>query len=137
MAAYAEDVGRRIRQARETNRPELSQEAAAHEVGVSVKQYGRWERGESSPRHDKWERLADVLGVPVNDIRGEPPAVAEHELRIQLNRIEEKLDLILAALTQPVEDPVQVAEEAAQRKQARRTSAASGRAGKKRSGRAA
>lgn len=95
MAAYTEDVGRRIRRARESNRPDLSQEAAAHEVGVSVKQYGRWERGESSPRADKWERLAEVLGVPVVEIRGELPAVAEHELRIQLGRLEVKLDALL------------------------------------------
>lgn len=89
MAAYSQDVGRRMREARERNRPDLtSQEAAARELDVSSKQYGRWERGESTPRSDKWELIAEMLRVPVDELRGEPPAIPEDDLRAQLDRIE-------------------------------------------------
>lgn len=106
MADYTQNVGKRIREARERI-PDLSQEAAAREVGVSVKQFGRWERGESQPRRqEKWDRLAEVLGVSVDDLRGEPPEVydPESELRMQVDRLEEKLDAILAALSSPASD---------------------------------
>jgi DNA-binding XRE family transcriptional regulator len=100
MAAYTADVGRRMREARERNRPDLtSQEAAAQEIGVSGKQYGRWERGESQPRSDKWTPIAHMLRVPVEDLRGRPPALPEEELRAQLDRIEAKVDDALSQLS--------------------------------------
>lgn len=96
MAAYTDEVGQRIRRAREANTT-LSQENAAHKIGVSTKQYGRWERGLSTPRPANFERIAEVLGVDITDLRGEPPAITEHELAAQLGRIERKLDALLRA----------------------------------------
>lgn len=99
MSAYMQDVGRRMREARERNRPDLtSHEKAAHELGVSGKQYGRWERGESQPRPDKWSAIAEMLDVSVESLRGSPPIAPEEELRAQLTRIEEKLDAIADAV---------------------------------------
>lgn len=98
MAAYSADVGRRMREARTRNRPDLSQEAAAHEIGVSSKQYGRWETGKSQPRAANWAKIAEVLQVAVDDLRGKPPIAPEQELRDQLDRIETTQDKILGEL---------------------------------------
>jgi transcriptional regulator with XRE-family HTH domain len=101
MADYEEEVGRRIKRARLQNRPDLtSHESAAREFGnISSKQWGRWERGESLPRAANWNRLAEVLQIEVAELRGDPPAIAEHELADQLDRIEAKLDAILATVS--------------------------------------
>jgi DNA-binding XRE family transcriptional regulator len=96
MASLRRRRGQRIREARERNRPELSQEDAAHEMGVSVKTIGRWERGESQPRDKQWEPLARMLKVGVEDLRGQPPIAPEAELKAQLDRIEANQQLLLA-----------------------------------------
>jgi transcriptional regulator with XRE-family HTH domain len=98
MADYAEDVGRRIREARENNRPDLSQEDLAHELGVTGKTVGRWERGESQPRGRQWEPLAKLLQVEVGDLRGQPPAVPAEDVTETLARIESKLDRLMAVI---------------------------------------
>jgi hypothetical protein len=104
MAEHLAAVGRRLREARERNRPDLtSHEKAAHELSkagviVTGKQYGRWERGESEARSDKREAIASMLGTTVEALWGEPPIAPEVELRQQLGRIEQKLDLVLDAM---------------------------------------
>lgn len=102
MADYLADVGRRLREARLQNRPDLDSIPKAsrelHEkFGIinSEKQYGRWELGKSEPRGAKREALAKMLRVRPEDIWGEPPIAPEEELRQQLNRIEDKLDRLL------------------------------------------
>lgn len=91
MAAYAQDVGQRIREARERNRPGISQEDLAHELGVSSKTIGRWERGEVQPRDRQWEPLAKKLKVAVADLRGRPPLTPEEELRARMDQINDRL----------------------------------------------
>jgi hypothetical protein len=83
MAEHLAAVGRRLREARERNRPDLtSHEKAAHELSkagviVTGKQYGRWERGESEARSDKREAIASMLGTSVESLWGEPPIAPE------------------------------------------------------------
>lgn len=103
MADYLADVGRRLRDARLRNRPDLDSIPKAsrelqdkYGIGNSEKQYGRWERGESEPRGAKREALAKMLHVRPEDIWGEAPIAPEDELRAQLQRIESKLDDVLA-----------------------------------------
>lgn len=103
MADYLADVGRRLRDARLRNRPDLDSIPKAarelqdkHGIDISEKQYGRWERGESEPRGSKRDALAAMLGIRKEEIWGEAPIAPEEELRAQLNRIEETLAKILA-----------------------------------------
>ena len=91
MADYLADVGRRLREARLRNRPDLDsipKAARAFEtatgIHVSEKQYGRWERGESEPRGAKRDGLAAMLGIRKEEIWGEPPVAPEDELRAAL-----------------------------------------------------
>jgi len=100
MADYLAEVGRRLREARERNRPDLSShDKAARElenygVVVTGKQYGRWERGESEPRGNKRDKLAEMLGTTKEAIWGKPPLAPEEELREQLDRIEQHVHRI-------------------------------------------
>ena len=55
-----DDLGTRIRRARERKR--WSQAQAASAIGVGVRTWGRWERGEAAPR-SAIGALEDVLGV--------------------------------------------------------------------------
>jgi transcriptional regulator with XRE-family HTH domain len=54
---------------------ELSQEDAAHALGVKLLTWGRWERGETEPSFAKLEEIAELLGVWSGwliDGRGDP-----------------------------------------------------------------
>lgn len=75
MADYRRDVGRRLRALRTTKN--MSQEDAAHVVGVRVKTWGLWERGVSSPYERSWQKIKTGFGLAddqVSAIRGKPPA---------------------------------------------------------------
>lgn len=74
--------GERIRELRKLAR--MSQEAIAREVGVTMRGYQAWERGESEIRFENLTRLADVLKVTPDFIeygrpraRGETPDMAK------------------------------------------------------------
>ena len=41
----------------------LSQREAAAAVGVSTNTWARWERGERTPKLERWDRIAAVLGT--------------------------------------------------------------------------
>ena len=48
----------------------------ANELGVSVTMITKWKQGEAMPRLDKLPRLAEALGVTINDLfgdEGKPP----------------------------------------------------------------
>lgn len=105
MADYLADVGRRLREARQRNRPDLDSIPKAarelkdvHGVDVSEKQYGRWERGESEPRGSKRDALAAMLRVRKEDIWGEPPLAPEDELRADMKALKNSLRTIRAEI---------------------------------------
>lgn len=53
--------GERLRAARESRK--LTQEQAAEKAGVSVRQWLRYERGETDPKLENVYRFAELLGV--------------------------------------------------------------------------
>jgi len=57
-------LGKALRQ----RRGDLSQRAAARELGVAVQTYIWWERGATTPRLSKAEALAGWLGIPQDDV---------------------------------------------------------------------
>lgn len=71
MEDYRADVGQRLRALRESRN--MSQEDAAHLVGVAVKTWHNWESGKRSPYESNWQRLADSFEIDVQPIRGTPP----------------------------------------------------------------
>lgn len=85
-------------------RADLSQEDAAHAIGVSLTTYGRWERGERRPRGRHAVRVSNVLKVPLEELQGAPepaeplPTWAEGaiaEMSQRLAQIEEMLRQVL------------------------------------------
>jgi transcriptional regulator with XRE-family HTH domain len=102
-----EGQGGRIRQLRKHKR--VSQEAVAQAVGVTLRAYQSWERGEGEIRHDNLRRLAEHFAVSEDYIeygrntgRAESAVISETldigaELLARLIRVEEKLDRLLVA----------------------------------------
>lgn len=96
-----QNVGKRVAELRKARR--ISQEALADTLGVRARTISRWETGATGGLYDDdiITRLAKALGVQPEDIIGprQPVAVEPTEmadLRGQLQRIEAKLDLVLA-----------------------------------------
>jgi len=59
----------RLRAARDAAK--LTRQAVARIIGTTERTLFRWETGESMPGADDLYRLADVLGVRVDDLRAE------------------------------------------------------------------
>lgn len=62
------EFGRRLREARESKWPKLTQEVAAQKVGVSLRQYQRWEHGEQIPPFERVGRIVEIIGVDISDL---------------------------------------------------------------------
>lgn len=100
-----EGQGGRIKQLRRHKR--ISQEQAAQSVGVTLRAYQTWERGEGEIRHDNLRRLAEFFEVSADYIeygrntgRAESEVIAETldigaEILARLVRVEAKLDQLL------------------------------------------
>jgi transcriptional regulator with XRE-family HTH domain len=107
-AEYLERMGARIRDRREELG--LTQDDVARRMPgkITHNRISLWERGKNRPRDDALESLAGVLGVPVSYFMMSEPdktktpdlagVMAPDESRSQLDAIERKLDMILAAL---------------------------------------
>lgn len=73
MSDYQQLVGGRLRALREQR--SLSQEDAAHLVGVSTKTWQNWERGERAPYQSNWRKIQAAFKLESLDyIRGTAPA---------------------------------------------------------------
>lgn len=57
-----------IKQVRESR--ELSQQAMANELGIPVRRYGSWERGERNLNLEDAARIADVLECTLDELAG-------------------------------------------------------------------
>ncbi|MFI1723959.1 helix-turn-helix domain-containing protein [Streptomyces sp. NPDC020489] len=66
VLARRRQVGERIRHVRE--RANLSQLDVCGRSGVDVATYSRIEQGHSSPKLDTLIRIADAIGVPLDDL---------------------------------------------------------------------
>jgi transcriptional regulator with XRE-family HTH domain len=67
-----EKIGERIRAAREACVPPLSQAELARQIGSTGVQMWRWEAGKRVPRLPMLQRIADALGVSLDDLVREP-----------------------------------------------------------------
>jgi transcriptional regulator with XRE-family HTH domain len=104
MALRQEKVSERLLELRELNG--LSQEQAAQRVGITHRQWQRWEQGESMPYPRNLDLIASRFGLSIADFFDEDTAIAPADRVDQLDRIEAlleenagKLDLLLGALT--------------------------------------
>lgn len=84
LAEKQTEVGRRLEELRRLRG--LSQEGAAHKAGVSLRQWQRWETGESEPRNSTLARVAENLDVGVSDLMDEQ--LPTKDFADQLDRIE-------------------------------------------------
>lgn len=77
MDAVTQGIAERMRLARRL--AGLSQEETARRLKVAVRTYARWEKGDTEGFLSELDRIADVLGVPVRDLRGpaESPTLEE------------------------------------------------------------
>ena len=66
----------------ERKRRDLSQEEVADAVGASLRNYQRWEGGETFPQLYSWERLQGFFGECMNEVM--MPDVREHALQDRL-----------------------------------------------------
>lgn len=71
-----ENIGERIRAAREAHQPPISQAELARTVGSTGTQMWRWEAGKRVPRLPMLQRIADALGVSLDDLVREPKTEA-------------------------------------------------------------
>jgi transcriptional regulator with XRE-family HTH domain len=82
MAVRQRQVAQRLGQLREQH--ELTQEQAAQKVGITVRQWQRWEDGTSMPHARNLKNVADAFKIKVTDFFDEAEI--------------EKLDRVLAIL---------------------------------------
>jgi putative transcriptional regulator len=96
MDAYQRGVGERLRELRKSRN--LSQEDAAHAVGVKVSTWGHWERGETNPYPRNWQRIEATFGVDAAELRGTPPddgmAASLDQLTREISVLAERLELL-------------------------------------------
>lgn len=115
MALRREKVMERLLDLRE--RHGLSQEHAAQRVGITHRQWQRWETGASMPYPRNLDAVASAFGISVADFFDADPAVEVADVG-QLDRIEAKLDELLSRL--PALGPAEVLEAEADRLDAQR-----------------
>jgi len=97
IAAMREpELGHHLRRLRE--RSGLSQEDAAHRVGVSLGGYRAWEHGRV-PRPGNRRRLAALFSVPVGELESYMVSLRDKAPEpARLDRIEAKLDAVIELL---------------------------------------
>lgn len=138
MDEHRKQAGQRLAQLRDAKG--WSQEDLARKTELSVKTISRFENGRHDGRRDTVRRLVDALEIDEVDLIGPPPDPLGLNQPTQLDRIEAKLDELLARLpaTQtPDEEVVAEVEAESQRRDPPQTSPAPSSKRKKRSDRAA
>lgn len=101
MALEDKARGQRIAALRKQRR--LTQQVMAERLGIAYRTYQTWEAGMVVPEWPNLEKLAAFFGIKPEDIIGESPDVGallglEPPDQAQLDRIEEKVDQVLAEL---------------------------------------
>jgi transcriptional regulator with XRE-family HTH domain len=99
MALRQERVAQRLAELRE--RHALSQDKAAQKVGITHRQWQRWENGESMPRPANLGEVALAFGVPVTTFYDdEPERVTPNgdALLARLAALEDQVRLLRAEL---------------------------------------
>jgi transcriptional regulator with XRE-family HTH domain len=92
MALRQERVAQRLAELRE--RHALSQEKAAQKVGITHRQWQRWENGQSMPRPGNLGEVALAFGVPVTTFYED-----DDQPELDQDRLDEALDLLRQLLS--------------------------------------
>lgn len=76
---------------------QLTQVRVAELVGVGIRVYHRWERGDATPHFDALLRLADVLDISLDELVGREPvnedsAIHNHELHQLVRQVDQLSD---------------------------------------------
>ena len=89
MANFAQ----RLKELRTTRK--LTQNRLAELLNVKPRVYSRWETGDAVPHFDTIVRLADILGVTLDEMAGRTDAPTQATIRNpELNRLYKKVDLL-------------------------------------------
>lgn len=87
MANFAQ----RLKELRTTRK--LTQNRLAELLNVSPRVYSRWETGDAVPHFDTIVRLADILGVTLDEMAGRTETTTQNIIRNpELNRLYRKVD---------------------------------------------
>lgn len=109
-AEFLEQMGAQMRGRREALGLSRSEVARRMPGKVSENQVYRWEKGLHQPNPDTLQALADVLECSVATLMSSPPVKERtpepFSALSQLDRIEHKLDLLIALAEQEVGDQV-------------------------------
>lgn len=93
----AQEFARRLREARERQWPRLTQKAAAEQVGISERQYIRWEHGDQLPPFERIARIVEVTGVDISDLIEPAGSITRDGIKDYFDqRIEEITKLVQA-----------------------------------------
>ena len=88
---FMANVAQRLRELR--TKRNLTQTRLAELMGISPRVYSRWETGDVTPHFDTIVRLADTLGVTLDELAGRKDVTAETKIRNpELNRLYGKVD---------------------------------------------
>jgi transcriptional regulator with XRE-family HTH domain len=73
----------------------LTQNRLSELMGISPRVYSRWETGDVVPHFDTIVRLADTLGVSLDELAGRTEVASQAAIRNpELNRLYRKVDLL-------------------------------------------
>jgi transcriptional regulator with XRE-family HTH domain len=105
MALRRERIAERLGELRE--RDSLTQEQAAAKVGVTLRQWQRWEAGESVPYPRNLDAVASRFGITVAEFFDPEEGAVDRVtvLEAKVDELEKKLDAAMAqlGLTDPTE----------------------------------
>ncbi len=74
---------------------QLTQARVSELVGVGIRVYHRWENGKATPHFDALVRLADVLGISLDELTGREPVKTELKIHnAELHRLVQQVDLL-------------------------------------------
>lgn len=98
----ATETPRLLREWRAAQRPPITQEEAAWELGVKLRSYTRWERGEHLPQRPTVEDLARKMDLDPEDFYPQPEETAS-ETKERIIRIERTVQALADALLSPAQ----------------------------------
>lgn len=91
------EFSRRLLDARLAKWPKLTQEVAAREIGVSLRQYQRWEHGEQVPPFERIGRVVEVVGVDISDLVEPTGALTRDGLKSYFDKRIESIETVVQA----------------------------------------
>jgi transcriptional regulator with XRE-family HTH domain len=87
------DFHQRLRHLRTARK--LTQTRVAELLGISPRVYTRWENGGATPLFGTVVRIADILGVSLDELAGRSDSAGEPQIRNpELHRLYKKVDLL-------------------------------------------